>query len=623
MLSSLKRIVVCMLALLMLFLCSCGEGEVSSPWTGRKKETFTPSGDKVKSSIFGRNVSYEKITPNENCVLPIDSKDITDMLQIGTTLYFLTDGAIYTLDIESGQSGKLFDTDAEVFAEYGDRLYTYAPESGKLCVYSPDGSPVSENIIPVEGEDLLVKRLFITDDYYDFMCRAISKKGYYIDRHFLIDRETLEKVKDVDGKDSFSSPHIRVYGSYKGNSLLKVEDAPLDSRFVRIYEINLDTGESTSLSEIDVSPWQSEVNLAYNSKTDTALILAAPSASTSNPIDFTPYIMECSLSDPDNIIQKKFKLEKPVCEKLFLGVYENAVSAVFSTDNEYRCFDYLNPPESITLACSTKERYEEIIDSFETETGILVRTVNYGNDIDRLDIKLMAGDTDFDLFEPIYLHQHKYLFSGMFEDLSQYDGLKKRLDGDLAAGYVSNLNGEYVGIPTGIGCSTTRESYPEDGPVDYSTNISRIIYLAQNLDLATGEFKDEDGSELYKLLKFLYDYPEGNEDKMPFGNEIFQLSCGFIMMNPNGGNKENSVKFLEYMFDVLNGDIEGVVPVDRQYINIDSTEDVYVDWRSFAISYVKPIFDATNSISKCDGKSSTIKKIAREAVEGVKMRLAG
>ncbi len=623
MLRSLKRIVAGMLAMLMLFLCSCGEGEMSSPGTTRKKETFIPSGDKVRSSIFGRNVSYEKVVPNENCVLPIDTKDITDMLQIGTSLYFLTDGAIYTLNIESGESGKLFDTDARVFAGYGDLLYTYAPESGKLCAYSPDGSVVSENIIPVEGEDLLVKRLFITDDYYDFMCRAISKKGYYIDRHFLIDRETLEKVKDVDGKDSYSSPSVRVYGSYKGNSLLKIEDAPLDSRFVRIYEINLETGKSTSLSELDIEPWYSEVNFAYNSKTDTALILAAPSASTSNRADFTPYIMECSLSDPDNIIQKKLKVDDPVCEKLFLSVYENAVSAVLSSDSGYFCFDYLNPPESITLACSTKERYGDIIDSFEAETGILVRTVSYGNDIDRLDIKLMAGDTDFDLFEPIYLHQHKYLFSGMFEDLSQYDGLKKRLDGDLAAGYVSSLDGEYVGIPTGISCSTTRESYPEDGFVEYSTNISCIMYYAYNLDLATGEFKDEDGSELYKLLKFLYDYPEGNEAKMPFGDEIFQLSCGFIMMNPSGRNKENSVKFLEYMFDALNGDIEGIVPENRQYINIDSTEDVYVQWRSFAISYIKPISEAINNISKCDGKSSTIKKIAREAVEGVKMRLAG
>lgn len=84
--------------------------------TTRKKETFTPTGENVKSSIFGRDVSYERVTPKENIAMPIDSKDIRDMLQIRTTLYFLTDGAVYTLDIESGESGRLFDTDAKMFA---------------------------------------------------------------------------------------------------------------------------------------------------------------------------------------------------------------------------------------------------------------------------------------------------------------------------------------------------------------------------------------------------------------------------------------------------------------------------------------------------------------------------
>ena len=114
-----------------------------------------------------------------------------------------------------------------------------------------------------------------------------------------------------------------------------------------------------------------------------------------------------------------------------------------------------------------------------------------------------------------------------------------------------------------------------------------------------------------------------NESKMPFGNgEDFKaIDCRFIMMNPSGTNKENSVKFLEYMFDVLNGDISGVVPENRQYIDIDSTEDVYIFWKFFAADYTNPILSACNTISNCDGKSSTIKEIARETAAKVRMRI--
>ena len=153
--------------------------------------------------------------------------------------------------------------------------------------------------------------------------------------------------------------------------------------------------------------------------------------------------------------------------------------------------------------------------------------------------------------------------------------------------------------------------------------ISRIKYLAYNIDVAEGVYKDSDGTELYKLLRYLYDNPTGSEAKMPFGKDIFVLSNSFILMNPSGTNKENAVKFLEYMFDVLNGDIKGVLPEDdwSLYIDIDSTEDVYILWRFFARDYTNPIDEAESAVLQCDGKNSTLKEMAREAAAQVRMRL--
>lgn len=533
---------------------------------------------------------------------------------------------MYSLDIETGQSNKLLDMGADMFASYGDSIFTYSLESEKLCEYSINGELISENVIKLKNDDLSVDALIVTKDYYAFRCTDKSK-DLYVTQHNVFDRLTFEKVSSIDEKVEFGIS-FKAYVKYKDNSILKAEDSNTDSRYTCIYEINLENGKTDKLTDIAFNPYMATVNMyysatvdiSYSEKTDTLLILAAPMDQSS---DFSPYISEYSLSDPDNIVQKKFYVDNLVSEKVFISAYENIVTAILA-DGEYRYFDYLNPPESITLACNKSLMYQDIINGFERKTGVIVRTVNYGDDINRLDIKLMAGDTDFDLFEPIYLHQHKYLLSDMFEDLSKYEGLKSRLDGDMAAGYISKLGEKYVGIPTGISSQFNKATYPEDGsPSTYSIVMSETMYLAQNVDVTEGLYNDTDGHKLYKLLKFIYDNPNGNESKMPFGNgEDFKaIDCRFIMMNPSGTNKENSVKFLEYMFDVLNGDISGVVPENRQYIDIDSTEDVYIFWKFFAADYTNPILSACNTISNCDGKSSTIKEIARETAAKVRMRI--
>lgn len=608
-----KRI-ICLFAAMLLLLSGCAGGGGSATVTRGGNDDFTATGQKVESSIFGRNIKYNAFTPAEGLALPVSSDEITDMAQIEKRLYFLTDGALYTLDIGSGESGKLLDTDAKMFAAHGGSLYTYAPESGGLCEYSAEGELISEKSLTIQGDDLTVEKMLVTDGYFSFVCWNRSEDMAFM-QHRVFDRDTLEEVNTVDEKKSASTTE-RIFGAYKGNSILRAEESSMDSRSVDISEINLETGKSVDLAEASVDCIDCVFDFAYSPKTDTVLFFTAPSGEGGSAMEISEY----SLSDPDNIVHKRFYADGSAGAYVFVSVYENIISAI--SGGEYRYFDYLDPPESITLACQRAERYEDIIFAFEKETGIMVRTVSYGLDINRLDIKLMAGDTDFDLFEPVFLYQHKYFLSGMFEDLSKYDGIKRRLDGNLAASYVSSLDGKYIGIPTDIRSMGTKEVYPEDGSMwTYSNAISRFLYLAQNIDVADGVYKDADGKELYKLLRYLYDNPSGNESEMPFGKEINLLSNGFILMNPSSAHKDNSVKFLEYMFDVLNGDIAGVLPESRQYISLDSTDDIYLYWRIYAWDYVEPIYNAANSVSQSDGKSSTLKSLAREAAAEVAMRI--
>lgn len=614
----LKRASVYIIAAVMLILSACSEPQETAHTPRHDTETQKTSAP-IESSIFGRKTEYNSFTPAENISLPINSDEITDMLQIEKTLYFLTDGAIYYLKLETGESSKLFDTDAGMFSTYENELFTYSSESGKICVYSSDGTLISEQMLTVESDDVTANELIVTDSYYSFIC-SVSSNGITVTQNIVFDRNTLEKVTTVS-ESVKTSIVFRVFSSYKGDSILKAEESSMDSRLANVYEINLETGKSTKLIEANINCMDFIYDISYNEKTDTVIFFAAPkemyhsyddaiAGIAAEPTRFTMTVSEYSLSDPDNILLNRYYHENPTSSKVFVCAYENIISMICTADSEYRYFDYLSPPESITLALNFAELYEDVIYNFEKDTGILVRTVSYGLS-DRLDIKLMAGDTDFDLFVPVYKNETKYFISGMFEDLKKYEGLKSRLDGNTAVGYVSELNGKYVGIPTYISNFTSRENMTDM----YSQFVSMYLYIAQNVDIVNGSYNDPDGEKLYKLLKFLNDNPDGNEDKMPFGRELCLLDCGFIVMNPTSTHKENAAKFLEYAFDIFSE--------DDKYIPLDSTDSVYVTWKCFSSDYTTPILDVCTKVrtAQTDGKTSTLKELARKASSEVSMRL--
>ncbi len=621
----LKRLFLILLSLILLFTTACTSPDTPGFSGGDfDKKDFTPSGEKISSSIFGRNVKYDSWSIKDGLTLPVDSSEIIDTFQIEKLYFTHTADGVYSLNLETGESGKIIDS-VDFASYYEDKIYTYTLANKSLCTYSTSGELLGEQTVTVEAEHVVAKGLMLTEDYYVFILLNNTENLPFV-HYDAYDRITLEKKTSVREKAASSSVYRR-YSIYKGNSFLVLQ--PDDTRFSLIKSVDLETGKSTKLAEVyEYSASQSDI--IYNPKTDTVILFTGPVRTVNEnsygtfQLDIDPIrISEYSLSDPDNVEHKKFYFDVPNGTEYFVGIYENIVTAVSTADNEVRYFDYLNPPESITLACKISESYSDIIAAFEKETGILVCTVNYGSNSDRLDLKLMAGDTDFDLYNPTYYEMHKYFTSGAYEDLAKYPELKSRLDGDVAAGYCARLGDTYVGIPTYILPFYSEEAKNDDNSVaTYSLNASRAYYCAYYLDVATGEYLDPNGEELYKLLKFWYDYPEGNIDKMPFGNDCNLIDTAFLIMNPSSLNKENAAKFLAYMFDALNGDIEGIVPEEEQYLDFDTTENVYLQWHSFAWQYVDQIYQACNKISQCDGKASTIKEIAREAAMQTRMRLS-
>lgn len=619
-----KRFLLILLLITTLLLAGCQtENQVQKP---DKSAGFKPSGQKVESTIFGRSIDFNPYTPHKDIVLPIETNKIIDLVQINKSLYILGDGAVYSLNTETGDNVKLFNTASKVLTSYGDVLYTVDDDSVAILSYSEKGELLDTKPIGIE-EDVEITGIIVTTDYYVLKCITVVKDHYTLQFN-VFDKLTGGKV------NSFNVNDIPIYGemsgfacSYKDNSILIAKEDKMFNWY-DLYSVDVKTGKQVMTAELTDITRTSNFDIVYNFQTDTVIAFTGRNSNHGGFItelspDETPLtISEYSLSDPDNILHQKFYLDNPADAGLFVSVHENIISAICTCDNEYRYFDYVNPPESITLAYNVASGLSKVISAFEKETGIIVRTVNFGSDYQRLDIKLMAGDTDLDLLEPVYMHQHKYFTSQMYEDLSQYEGLKQRFESCPAAAFVSSLNGEYVGIPTRIGSNYTKDAYSEDGTArSYSLMITKFLYYAQNIDIANKVYKDSNGEELYKVLKYLYENPSGNEAKMLLGKELKSLGASFVLMNRSSLKKDNAVRFLEYVFDAFDGNVEGVVDKTHQYPDMDSFEEYYVEWNFDPWAVVEPIGNAYNSVYNTDGKSSTLKKIAREAAAEVAMRM--
>lgn len=595
-----------------MLLCSCAGEKLPEASGGGKQPAMAESAEMVESSIFGRNVSYNAYSPADDLSVPISSGGIFGMAQIEKLLYFLGDGAVYSLDTETGDSKKLFDTSATAVTTHGGMLYTYSNETAVLSSYDPADGFVNDIPFKIDGIDS-VEGLSVTDDYYVFKCRITGE--VYIETYLMIysretGEQTLSKKAPMSGIDLYP---------YKGNKLLSMT---YDSTFVmkHLNEFDVETGNSKNIQNLSLDHNSA---VAYCPKTDTAIVYGIPSSISiggeSTVSDVPCPVTEYSLSDTDSIVLNRYYIDVSSRTGFFLSTYENVVCAVTTSDDKCRVYDCLNPPESITILGNSSAT--DLIYSFEKTTGILVK--NATTVYDRLHLKLMAGDDDFDLYYTGSGY-HYYVNAGTFVDLKTVESLNSRISKNAVADLIVSYDGKYFGMPMAVSNFCDEKFYPEDGSqYCYSLIASENLYYANNIDVAEGRYDDPSGEELYKLFKYLNDNPTGNRKKMPFGDSVMILSAGVYLMNPQSKNRDAAIKFLEYVFDVYSGEITGVVPEDDLYPAFDPNETYFIEWRCRPAEIVHPIFDARNAILSKNGElsNSELKKLARETAAEVAMRI--
>ncbi len=621
----LTALIVLLCTALMVSACSSSAPEKTD--NPVKKEP-KPQGNtnSYTSAIFSRNVNYDSFVPCDNIKLPVDGEDILDAQQIGKSIYILARDGIYCLNIADGLSERIIElpnaTDGEnapqlFMSSHGESIFVYSSETGEISEYSMDGSIAGS----LNNEELRfdnVDSFAVTDSNFVVLWYKADDKGYLIHKISVFDRSSAELIDAYKAK-----PETNKLYPYKENKLLYTTTNLYSTNTA--YDLcffDAESGKTKLLRALSGIGDSCLIDIAYNPQTDTVLTFSDTYLWAQKS---KPYVAEFSLSDDDNIIHKRFSFEPG--GSCFMGVSENIVSVISADGSAIEYFDFLNPPRSITIAYNdfTRGWLAEIIDKFEAEHGILVRTTDYRRNMDVIDIKLMAGDSDFDLYCPVTYSLYKYIKTDMYGDLSVYPSLLSKLEGSRAAEVMAKTGDSYFGVPTSIEYRFERETSPEDSNFAFSKFATLGQYCADNIDTANMTYSDPEGEEFYKVLKYIYDNPLGNLKDMPYGDKYIDgefrcLMSNYIMLNPASRSKDDAALFMEFVLDAYSGKIPALKDVVPQYLELDDGE-YFADWSIMPMSIVDPLFTAKDKVPQTDGSKKEIKKLAKEAAAEVAMRI--
>lgn len=278
--------------------------------------------------------------------------------------------------------------------------------------------------------------------------------------------------------------------------------------------------------------------------------------------------------------------------------------------------------EALTIAFFGSIDIAPIITKYESMNNVKMNVISYGDDeVTELNTKLMAKDSDIDIFCTLTLDTYLYIKGQYFTDLGEYEELKTRIESDPYTEYVCKCDDKYIGIPVHQSYYNTAEN---DKKADTVTK-----YLYANINVLNDSYKDKEGEELYKVLKHLYNNPDDPKDNPLYDDEIRMIHSEYLIMSPFSEKKEQAADFLALAYDMLSGEVE----IDSEYgqqffiepfIDIDDMEGVYLCWQVESYSITSPVRRAVSErLTQTDGSDEALKKLAKEAANDVLMRMQG
>ena len=219
-----KKALAIILSFLLLF-TSCSGAKAG-------KSAVTEKSGGSLAQTFNKAVEYEAFSPLKDLSVPDEFSRFSDYAQIEKSLYIVSGGAVYCLNIETCESSKLFETGASQISANGGVLYLFDPQSGNIASYSQSGEMIGENA--VEGlAGLTCCGFEATENYLTIMRQ---------------DGQKMQLLSVKKGGDTVEST-VKISGgaymmcSYKEDSIFVFSEDPADYTRCILYEFNAKSGK--------------------------------------------------------------------------------------------------------------------------------------------------------------------------------------------------------------------------------------------------------------------------------------------------------------------------------------------------------------------------------------------
>jgi len=470
---------------------------------------------------------------------------VSDFSQADNYIYIADKTQILRYDMTSGEE--------KVFADGFGSIVLIHANNDNIYVFDAD----AKDIIVLDGNGGETKRINITDSPDGANWQNIISTQKYI---VLSVREDLKSFLYIVNKSDNSIKEQVIPGISLFKEILFKDG---DIIFIH-YEGGRDSGDNYFAEyNIDENMIYQKYYLNLNSTTgkscyipDKKQIISATLNSLYQNIEVFTFGLE------NETISSIYKASSAESNIVSITSGRNIISWYDEKAESFYFYDINKKRDTITILIEYAVynlSLEYYINEFEKQNNLTVNTVIY-NDRDKLNLKLLANEKDFDLYLTSPWTVINYVKSGAFEDLYLYDSIKNSIAGKEALFEKTAFYGNKM---FGVPYETAVFGNDMFSPLGAVTS-SMAWYLTHNVNLLSSEYTDKNGAALTQV----YENMKSNLNDLSHISGYELLSSNYILMNPFSQNKEKAADFLSGYIRLLSGqtDISGDFDYIREQI---------------------------------------------------------
>lgn len=496
-----------------------------------------------------------------------DTFIITAAASSNDVLYVTNGTELLQYNVSTGETSYMDIQYDEITAitAYEDSLFILCQAENRIYEISCETCMLLDTYDFADTE-MIVSQFCVCDNY---VLLYGAKQHEY--KFFIIDKETktLETVEttfDVGAMFFYNENKVMLHMNTRSS---------IDSYFV-VYDIVEDSfgtkmsSQVTNVLDAAYSPYTDEIYFSAYDATVQTMDIKALDIETGN----IRTLKMCSVSNTNDTTMKCIEVSDSVvavnrsgCQIDFIDVEELAKNTITIGTYGY-----------------TQDSMRYLLTQYNLYYDGAVSEVNF-TDKEKMQLKLLAGDTDVDLYViPSYMNIVNYFNNHAYEDLCAYESLQKYWDMPLLQATVE-VDGTAFGVPIDTSLTSTESFMIQDEMYLYLHNLRQYVY--ENIDLQNKVYADTNGDRLLDVLNHIKaaDIHSDAYAKPKNGHYSYIIS-DYIILNPASEKKEQSVAFLQFVLQELSSEENAALTENSSlmvayYPQFDDYTNTYVDWMHY------------------------------------------